>query len=242
VSTLRDIAVAFKPTNIRVQDWTGASAYDHSDHVHAARFMELAQRSYTRPHALTSYRAYEISEESANVSDADFAIKRSAFLAYASNDSLLCSSPCTQAPTNYADWLRRQYRVSDRGSKHAKALVSLGKCVAVRDGDSGDGTPLVLADCDDVAAQRWQLTSNGELRGLADKCVDVRGADPSNGTVVQLYRCVDVPQQKWILTREGELRGLDGKCLDVRGGWRENGTPIQIYDCADVPQQKWRVF
>lgn len=99
---------------------------------------------------------------------------------------------------------------------------------------------MLTFDCVDVPAQKWQLMSNGELRGVGGNCLDVVNGRTVNGTKVQMYDCVGAAAQQWSLLSNGSLQGVGANCLDVINGGTVNGTRVQMYDCVDVAAQKWR--
>jgi hypothetical protein len=71
------------------------------------------------------------------------------------------------------------------------------KCIAVRNGNSESGTPLILWECNGNADQKWSLTSQGYLQGLAGKCIAVRNGNSESGTPLILWECNGNADQKW---------------------------------------------
>jgi hypothetical protein len=106
-------------------------------------------------------------------------------------------------------------------------------------GDSDDGTPVQLWDCNGTDAQKWSL-DNGRVVGLGGKCLDVQWAQTANGTPVQLYTCNGTDAQKWSL-QNGQLVGIGGKCLDVAGFNSVPGQALQIWDCNGGANQQFTV-
>ncbi|HKP75797.1 MAG TPA: ricin-type beta-trefoil lectin domain protein [Longimicrobiaceae bacterium] len=82
-----------------------------------------------------------------------------------------------------------------------RTLVVQGKCV---DGDNGNAyAPVKLWDCHGGPNQQWDLTPNGELRGVNNLCIDVRGAVSARGTRMMLYPCHGGANQRWIYRDPG---------------------------------------
>ena len=116
-----------------------------------------------------------------------------------------------------------------------------GKCVDVAGGSSANGTPVQLFDCNDTAAQRWSVTTEGTVEALG-KCLDVAGGATANGTAVQLYECNGTGAQQWVAGADGTLRNpQSGRCLDAAGGGSANGTRLIIFDCHGGANQRWEL-
>jgi beta-glucosidase len=116
-----------------------------------------------------------------------------------------------------------------------------GKCVDVAGGNSANGTPIQLFDCNATAAQRWSVTADGTLEALG-KCLDVTGGATANGTAVQLYECNGSGAQQWSAGADGTLRNpQSGRCLDASGASSANGTRLIIYDCHAGANQRWQL-
>ncbi|MEW1952850.1 ricin-type beta-trefoil lectin domain protein [Terrabacter sp. NPDC080008] len=114
-----------------------------------------------------------------------------------------------------------------------------GKCVDVRGGNSGNGTPVQIYTCNRTGAQQWTVSAGHTLRALA-KCLDVSGAGTTNGTKVQLWGCNGTGAQTWVPQPNGALYNPhSGRCLDDPGASLTNGTQLQIYTCNGTAAQKW---
>ena len=74
--------------------------------------------------------------------------------------------------------------------------AAAARCIDISGGDSTDGTPLQLYDCNGSAAQTWSLPGDGTVRAMA-KCMDVRGGSDADGTPVQIYTCNSSASQQW---------------------------------------------
>jgi hypothetical protein len=114
-----------------------------------------------------------------------------------------------------------------------------GKCVDVTGSSSADGTAVQLYTCNDTAAQKWTVGTDGTVRSLG-KCLDVKSASTSNGAKVQLFTCNGTGAQKWTATG-GQLVNSSGKCLDATNQQSTDGTPLQIWSCTGSANQKWTV-
>jgi hypothetical protein len=77
-------------------------------------------------------------------------------------------------------------------------IRSVGLCMAVAGGSTGDGAAIVVATCDGSPAEHFTLNGAHDLVNLqADKCVDVTNKLTRDGTPLQLWSCAGSPNQKW---------------------------------------------
>ncbi|MGR6970567.1 ricin-type beta-trefoil lectin domain protein [Streptomyces cynarae] len=114
------------------------------------------------------------------------------------------------------------------------------RCVDIKYGNSSDGTPLDLYDCNGTAAQDWTRPGNGTVMA-AGKCMDVRDGSSTDGTPVQIYTCNGSPSQQWTYDQDtGELKAF-GKCLATSDGGTSNGTPLVIDTCDGSTTQQWHL-
>ncbi|EPX55907.1 secreted hydrolase [Cystobacter fuscus DSM 2262] len=114
-----------------------------------------------------------------------------------------------------------------------------GKCIDVASGNSANGTPIQLYDCNSSAAQQINLNADGTLRVLG-KCLDVTQSGTANGTTIQLWDCNGTGAQQWIHTPGQDfVNPQSNKCLDVANNNSANGTRLHIWDCVGVSSQKW---
>ncbi|MEO3850325.1 ThuA domain-containing protein [Streptomyces sp. B8F3] len=113
-----------------------------------------------------------------------------------------------------------------------------GKCLDVQGGETGDGTPIQLWDCNGTSSQSWQRV--GETLRAKGKCLDVSGAATDNGAKIQLYGCNGTGAQNWVPQADGTLKNPhSGKCLDVKDANPASGTPVQLWTCWNGANQKW---
>ncbi|MEE1942869.1 family 16 glycosylhydrolase [Streptomyces sp. TRM 70361] len=127
----------------------------------------------------------------------------------------------------------------DSGGRTGQITGLAGKCLDVAWGDSADGTPVQIHDCQGNAAQRWTVAGDGTIRALG-KCLDVSGAGTADGTKVQLWECNGSAAQQWVVTPARDIVNPNAdKCLDVKDGNSANGTKTQIRTCSGQANQKW---
>ncbi|MFF9687102.1 PQQ-dependent sugar dehydrogenase [Streptomyces sp. NPDC014623] len=116
-----------------------------------------------------------------------------------------------------------------------------GKCVDVANGASADGTQIQLWTCNQSAAQKWTVATDGTLRALG-KCMDISGGGTADGTKIQLYGCNGTGAQKWAPQTDGTLRNpQSGKCLDASGVSSADGTKLHLWTCLAATNQKWNL-
>jgi trehalose/maltose hydrolase-like predicted phosphorylase len=119
--------------------------------------------------------------------------------------------------------------------------AAAARCIDISGGDSTDGTPLQLYDCNGSAAQTWSLPGDGTVRAMA-KCMDVRGGSDADGTPVQIYTCNSSASQQWTYDPAGgALTSAFGKCLTAAGAATGNGTRLQIAPCRGTADQQWKI-
>jgi phosphatidylinositol-3-phosphatase len=78
-------------------------------------------------------------------------------------------------------------------------LRSLGKCLEVQGGNTGNATPVQQNDCSGAGAQQWTPQANGELfNPQSGRCLDDSRYGGS-GTHLIIYDCNDGTNQQWKL-------------------------------------------
>ncbi|WP_030391307.1 ricin-type beta-trefoil lectin domain protein [Kitasatospora purpeofusca] len=115
------------------------------------------------------------------------------------------------------------------------------KCVDVRGGINGNGTPVQIWDCLGNAAQTWKVGTDGTVRAFG-KCLDVQGGNTGNATLVQIYDCNGSGAQQWQARADGSLLNpQSGRCLDDLGYSTTNGNQLGIWDCNGAANQVWHL-
>ncbi|MFE2111175.1 ricin-type beta-trefoil lectin domain protein [Kitasatospora sp. NPDC059463] len=124
------------------------------------------------------------------------------------------------------------------------SVFSNSKCMDVRGGDSGNGTPVQIYTCNGTASQWWTGTDKPDGTGITlsalGKCLDVASSGTTDGTPVQLWDCNGSDAQRWVRYQGDVLvNPQSGKCLDVPGGVVQDGNQLQIYTCNWTASQQW---
>ncbi|GIJ80964.1 Type 1 glutamine amidotransferase (GATase1) [Micromonospora phaseoli] len=119
-------------------------------------------------------------------------------------------------------------------------IVGLGgKCLAVPNGSTTDGTQIQISTCTGGTNQQWTVTPNSTIKAL-NKCLDVNGNSSADGTRIQLWTCNGGPNQNWSAQTDGSLRNPQtAKCLDVSGNSSADGQPVHLWSCHGGANQKW---
>jgi hypothetical protein len=121
--------------------------------------------------------------------------------------------------------------------------VAANRCLDVANAGTANGTNVQIHECNGTNAQRWVMTSAGELRSAvaSNMCLDVSGGNTADWTNVQILQCSGTNAQKWTRTAAGELRSALGSniCLDVKLAGTANGTNVQIFQCNGTKAQQW---
>lgn len=125
-----------------------------------------------------------------------------------------------KAPTPVAD--RQSIAISN---------IAGTKCLAVKDGRADDRAPVILANCEDTAAQKWTFTSDNRIRGLANMCLTQFGS-------LSIRTCGPLAAQRWTVSDSNELKGgQSAGCLSSIKF--ERGTPGSA-PCDGKSEQRWR--
>jgi len=109
-ATLTALMEDFEPTYVAIQDHLDSGAFDHRDHVFAAKFVELAHRSYSRPHRIDSFQGYYTIVQPQNVFGDTLTTKQNAFFTYAAHDAQVCGSLEACKDDTYLTWMGREYK------------------------------------------------------------------------------------------------------------------------------------
>ncbi|MFC5663112.1 LamG-like jellyroll fold domain-containing protein [Kitasatospora misakiensis] len=81
------------------------------------------------------------------------------------------------------------------------ALIIQGKCMTVQDEGTGNGTPVVLADCDNLkGGQKWLRRADNSLYNPhSGRCLELPGWSTENGTRLDIWDCHAGANQRWLL-------------------------------------------
>src|SRR5581483_2186788 len=125
------------------------------------------------------------------------------------------------------------------GATGAGPIVGLaGKCVDVNNGNTANGTPVQLYDCNSGASQQWSVQSDGTIRNQG-KCLDLYNGY-GNGALLEIWDCNGGPNQQWQAGANKTLvNPASGRCLDVPHSYTTNGTQLEVWDCNGGANQAW---
>jgi hypothetical protein len=122
----------------------------------------------------------------------------------------------------------------------AQIVGASGSCADIQQGNTADGTPMILFHCHGSPNQNWVLT-NGTINGTNGVCLDVLGSAASDGAQIIIVQCNGRASQKWQVVN-GRIIGLGGKCLDTQGGSTDDRTPLILNTCAPgIGGQIWTI-
>jgi alpha-N-acetylglucosaminidase len=121
----------------------------------------------------------------------------------------------------------------------AQLIGRAGECVDARDGQTADGTPLVVVQCHGSPNERWFI-KQGVISENFGSCIDVLGSVPIDGAALVLVNCIGAPSQQWSI-RDGQIVGFGGKCLTETGGDSADQTPLILSTCNAEPGQVWTI-
>jgi hypothetical protein len=115
-----------------------------------------------------------------------------------------------------------------------------GRCLAVPNSSTSNGTQTQLWDCTGGTNQTWTYTSSRQLTVYGNKCLDAFGQGTGNGTAVIIWDCNGQTNQQWNVNSNGTITGVQsGLCLDANGQGTANGTNIILWSCHGAANQQW---
>jgi hypothetical protein len=120
-----------------------------------------------------------------------------------------------------------------------KAIVGLGgRCLEVR--SIAPGGTVRMADCQDVAGQRWSLRADGmiTLSSQPGLCLDLRDGQDTRDVPVLLFQCHGGKSQTWHFGG-GKFVTPGNNCLEVKGAHEVRGALVQIGRCGGGRHQQW---
>lgn len=118
------------------------------------------------------------------------------------------------------------------------------RCIENQNNSSGNGNPIILANCDGSSKQDWKFTDDGLIINInTGKCLDDASTADNNGTMVHLWTCGAAgasQNQRWEMDNSGRFINIDsGKCLDVSGDDVSAGNRLDIWTCGPNLHQRW---
>jgi len=125
-------------------------------------------------------------------------------------------------------------------------MADTGKCLDLVGGDTSNGTPIWLWDCNGNENQAWTFTSDSWMivyQADTSKCIDA--GDMSDGKQLQIWDCNGMDQQIWGFDADSSTiylansAGDASKCMDLAGSDTSAGNAIQIWDCNGEWNQQW---
>jgi hypothetical protein len=121
----------------------------------------------------------------------------------------------------------------------AQLVGRAGECVDARDGQTADGTPLVVVQCHGSPNERWFIKA-GVISESFGSCIDVQGSAPTDGAPIILVNCTGTFSQQWSI-EDGQIVGLGNKCVTETDGISTDQTPVVLFTCNRNPGQLWTI-
>jgi choline dehydrogenase-like flavoprotein len=115
------------------------------------------------------------------------------------------------------------------------------KCLEVS-GSLQDGAPVLIADCGDSAAQKWEFASGNTAIKVAGQnfCLDA-GENPADGARLKIWQCYEgLAAQSWSFANGAiKLQSAD-QCVDLTDGSTAPSNPVQTWQCYPGSEnQQW---
>lgn len=112
------------------------------------------------------------------------------------------------------------------------------RCLDVPSGNSANGTPLQLHDCNNTPAQIFMTVGSDSTIRVFGKCIGLKSGSINSGTVVDIYDCTGALTQQWLTTSTGQIISMRAdKCLHAVTSL--NRAAIQIQNCDNSANQRW---
>ena len=147
----------------------------------------------------------------------------------------------TLSNTNASGVSRLQWAWGAGGGTSIIRGTASNRCLDVVGAATGNGTQVVIWDCNGGRNQVWTATAGKALVVYGTKCLDVNGASPSPGAKVQIWDCNGGANQQWNVGSNGTVTSVQtGLCLDANGGGTANGTTVTVWTCNGGGNQQWR--
>jgi len=240
ITELAEIVAVTAPHELHTLDIAGNHGDDHAGHLITAGFALWAAARAGYAGMLVSHRGYNVANEVANLSDADYALVKPmlGYFEACYRRCAPCGTECAVLDSSHESWLRRQYasiaspvtEVAELGSDDAP-----GACLGI-DGDASLG----LTDCTNPAA--LHLDDDRHLRAGELCAASASGIDD----VVTLMPCANDPAQYWLLDDEGfvangrpPLGEADMYFDHVRCLHAAPGTPAGAPVCGSRLHPRW---
>jgi len=243
IETLTQVIADFEATHVNTLDSSRLQPlvwpFDHSDHAHSALFAMAALQRYAPALVVGMYRTYNFQFEQENVSASAATTKLAAFQTYMKHDAKICTgsstvicgqqTPC-DAPTVYAGYEKRQYRVVVYQNVTGVLRGPQGKCLQA---DATTGRALLLPCNPLLPQQQWRVSTDRSIRQLGTGLC-LTAAASSRGSALAVWPCSGAPEQRFLLTAQSQLRGPDATCV------QSDGEQLTIQECTlDLRQMDW---
>ncbi|MCO1575902.1 RICIN domain-containing protein [Crossiella sp. SN42] len=130
--------------------------------------------------------------------------------------------------------------------------VNSGRCLAIPNGDPGNGVQARTDDCQNQENRHWELGQSEPgvvmIRNKKTmKCLAIPQSNPADGVPVIQHDCMgEWPDQHWQRVPVGDgwafSNTVTRKCITVRDASQSSGAPIIQETCAFAPHQVWRGY
>jgi Ricin-type beta-trefoil lectin domain/Phosphate-induced protein 1 conserved region len=77
--------------------------------------------------------------------------------------------------------------------------LNASNCLDLKNGQTADGTPIVLEPCNQGPTQQWSFGTDGTVRGYGGKCIDDPGGRTPDGTGFDYWDCGGGANQSFTL-------------------------------------------
>lgn len=122
-------------------------------------------------------------------------------------------------------------------ARTALANGQSGECLGTSGSAYSSGTAEQVAACSGSAAQKWTLTSSGQLtQNGGSYCLDDYSWGSSPGSEVDLWPCNGGSNQQWTITSAGSIvSAYSNLCVSLNG----QGTAVELEQCDSQASEQW---
>ncbi|HLI37120.1 MAG TPA: ricin-type beta-trefoil lectin domain protein, partial [Streptosporangiaceae bacterium] len=116
-----------------------------------------------------------------------------------------------------------------------------GVCMDNYQSSGFNGAKVGISSCDGSPAQKWTLTSSGELVNAASgKCLNDAGYGGQGAKLIQWTCSTSYSNELWTHEPGGQYKlAANGLCLNDPGYSTVNGTQLILWACGNYANERW---
>jgi GlcNAc-PI de-N-acetylase len=197
IAELAEIIAVTAPHELHTLDIAGIHGDDHAGHLISAGFALWAAARVGYAGTIVSHRGYNVANEPANLSDADYGFVKPmlGYFEACYRGCAPCGTECATLEPSHDTWLHRQY------ASTASPVTMTGRLA------SDDAPGICLAPIGEASIGLVACASAAALHLDGDRHLRVAGlcaaSASGNDDAITLVPCADDPAQYWLFNDEG---------------------------------------